>query len=70
MKRLGMAVLGFALCASVYAQTANELLNDGKNPDNITTQGMGYALHRYSALNQITKNWHWPSGLAEFDTVN
>ena len=56
MKRLGIAVLGFALCASVHAQTANELLNDGKNTDNITTQGMGYALHRYSALNQINKN--------------
>lgn len=46
MKRLGMAVLGFALCASVHAQTANELLNDGKNPDNITTQGMGYEIGR------------------------
>ena len=56
MNRLITAVLGAALSATVYAQTASELLNDGKNPDNITTQGMGYALHRYSALNQINKN--------------
>ena len=28
------------LAGTAHAQTAAELLNDGKNPDNITTQGM------------------------------
>lgn len=51
-----LAVLGLALCHTVYAQTAAELLNDGKNTDNITTQGLGYALHRHSTLTQINKS--------------
>lgn len=57
MKQLFLrAILGFALSATVHAQTASELLNDGKNTDNVTTQGMGYGLHRHSPLNQINKN--------------
>ena len=52
-----IGALGFVLCASAGAQTAGELLNDGKNTDNITTYGMGYSQHRYSPLKQInTKN--------------
>src|SRR5215212_10024476 len=39
--------------AATHAQTAEELLNDGKNPDNVTTYGMGYDLKRHSALRQI-----------------
>ena len=50
------AVLGLALCTNVVAQTAGELLNDGKNPDNITTYGMGYSQQRYSPLKQINRN--------------
>lgn len=51
-----LALLSLALSTAVGAQTANELLNDGKNTDNITTQGMGYGLHRHRTLNQINKN--------------
>ena len=35
------------------AQTAQELLTDGKNTENITTYGMGYDMKRYSPLKQI-----------------
>ncbi|MEI7679605.1 MAG: PQQ-dependent dehydrogenase, methanol/ethanol family [Betaproteobacteria bacterium] len=36
-----------------HAQTAQELLTDGKNTENITTYGMGYDMKRYSPLKQI-----------------
>ena len=43
--------------ASARAQTAEELVNDGKNTDNVTTYGMGYDQKRHSALRQInTRN--------------
>src|SRR5436190_19015462 len=35
------------------AQSAEELLNDGRNADNVTTYGMGYDQKRYSPLRQI-----------------
>ena len=43
------------LCCATFAhaQTAQELLTDGKNTDNVTTYGMGYDLKRYSPLKQI-----------------
>src|SRR5712691_1853179 len=37
------------------AQTMNELLNDGKNTDNVLTQSLGYNRHNYSPLNKINK---------------
>ena len=37
------------------AQTTQELVNDGKNTDNVTTQSMGYDRKSYSALKQIDK---------------
>src|SRR6266700_351666 len=37
------------------AQTMNELLNDGKNSDNVLTQSMGLNRHNYSPLNKINK---------------
>jgi alcohol dehydrogenase (cytochrome c) len=37
------------------AQTMDELLNDGKNPDNVLTLSMGFARQNYSPLNQINK---------------
>jgi alcohol dehydrogenase (cytochrome c) len=40
-------------CTVAHAQTAQELLTDGKNTDNVTTYGMGYDLKRYSPLAQI-----------------
>jgi len=33
----------------------DDLKNDGKNPDNVLTYGMGYSLNRYSPLKQIDK---------------
>ncbi len=38
------------------AQTTEELVNDGKNPENVTTQSMGYDRKSYSSLKQINKS--------------
>jgi len=38
------------------AQTNEELLNDGKNTENVTTQSMGYDRKSYSPLKQINKS--------------
>ncbi len=35
------------------AQSTDELVNDGKNPENVTTQSMGYDRKSYSPLKQI-----------------
>jgi alcohol dehydrogenase (cytochrome c) len=56
MKKLWLfAALVGSLPAVGLAQTAQELLNDGKNPENVTTQSMGYDRKSYSPLNQINK---------------
>ena len=48
------AVTWLALCpAAAFTQTADELVNDGKNPANVTTQSMGYDRKSYSPLKQI-----------------
>ena len=49
MKHL-IAALLCGCCALAQAQTAQELLTDGKNTDNITTYGMGYDMKRYSQI--------------------
>src|SRR5580658_9913642 len=49
---LGAAVLGFA-AAMAWAQTTQELVNDGKNTENVLTQSMGYERKSYSPLKQI-----------------
>ena len=36
-----------------WAQTTDELVNDGKNTENVTTQSMGYDRKSYSPLKQI-----------------
>ena len=51
---LAAAVLLLA-AAPVSSQTNEELLNDGRNTDNVLTYGMGYSQHRYSPLNQINR---------------
>ena len=51
MKKLFMALL--CCCNLAEAQTADDLLNDGKNTENVTTYGMGYDHKRYSPLRQI-----------------
>ncbi|HTF13858.1 MAG TPA: hypothetical protein VK643_04260, partial [Burkholderiales bacterium] len=55
MKKI-LAALLCSWCAFVWAQTAEELLNDGKNTENVTTFGMGYDLKMYSPLKQINKS--------------
>src|SRR3981081_1925735 len=67
MKNLLAALLLCAACAPAFAQTAEELLTDGKNTENVTTFGMGYDLKMYSPLQQINKSnvkrlvpvWHF-----------
>jgi hypothetical protein len=54
----------FWLCATLiafwpalgFAQTTDELVNDGKNTENVTTQSMGYDRKSYSPLKQINKS--------------
>ena len=54
MKRFWLAASLLVVCAaSALAQTTDELVNDGKSPDNVTTQSMGYARQSYSPLKQI-----------------
>jgi alcohol dehydrogenase (cytochrome c) len=43
-------------CGPALAQTMDELVNDGKNTDNVLTLSMGLARQNYSPLNQINKN--------------
>jgi len=40
-------------CGAALAQSAQELIDNGKNSENVTTFGMGYRLNQYSPLNQI-----------------
>ena len=52
---LGVTLLGFwALPA--WTQTTEELVNDGKNAENVLTQSMGYDRKSYSPLKQISKS--------------
>jgi len=45
-----------AWCGLGWAQTAEELLTDGRNTDNVTTFGMGYDLKMFSSLKEINKS--------------
>jgi alcohol dehydrogenase (cytochrome c) len=42
--------------AVALTQTTDELVNDGRNPENVTTQSMGYDRKNFSALKQIDKS--------------
>ena len=55
MKQWVSGGLLLLLSAMTWAQTADELKNDGRNTENVLTYGMGYHQKRYSALNQIDK---------------
>jgi alcohol dehydrogenase (cytochrome c) len=57
MKKIWLcAVLaGFAATLGL-AQTTEELLNDGKNTENVTTHSMGYDRKSYSPLSQINQS--------------
>jgi len=47
-------LLGFGAALGL-TQTTQELVNDGKNTENVTTQSMGYDRKSYSPLKQINK---------------
>src|SRR6266850_2370442 len=51
-----LALLLCVWCGLGWTKTAAELLNDGKNTENVTTFGMGYDLKMYSPLKQINKS--------------
>ena len=55
MKKIVAALL-CSWCGIASAQTAEELLNDGKNTENVLTFGMGYGIPMYSPLRQIDKS--------------
>lgn len=55
MKAISAAAVLVLLGGAASAQTLDDLKNDGKNPDNILTYGMGYHQQRYSPLKQIDK---------------
>src|SRR5579859_1501838 len=55
MKAIAAAVVMAMFAGAASAQTLDDLKNDGKNPDNVLTYGMGYGLNRYSPLKQIDK---------------
>src|ERR1044072_2435903 len=58
MKKVWLLAGVIALSSSSggSAQTTEELVRDGRNPDNVTTQSMGYDRKSYSPLKQITKS--------------
>jgi alcohol dehydrogenase (cytochrome c) len=56
MKKL-YAGLILSCCFNLsFSQTAQELLDDGKNTENVLSFGMGYDLKMYSPLKQINKS--------------
>src|SRR5580765_6932492 len=63
IRRCGDLVIGGLLVNFVVgggsvakAQTTDELNNDGKNPNNVLTQSMGFSRQSYSPLKQIDKS--------------
>src|SRR3954466_9654506 len=56
MKKMLLGLLLGACSGFVWAQTAEELVADGKNTENVLTFGMGYDLKMYSPLKQINKS--------------
>ena len=55
MKKI-LAALLYCWCSHALAQTTQELIDNGKNSENVTTFGMGYRLNQYSPLGQINKS--------------
>ena len=51
-----IGLLVVAASALGLAQTLDELVNDGRNTDNVTTQSMGYDRKSYSPLKQINRS--------------
>src|SRR5439155_20365622 len=56
MKKFWLLASALALLpAPASSQTMDELLNDGKNTDNVLTMSMGLSRQNYSPLNKINK---------------
>jgi alcohol dehydrogenase (cytochrome c) len=57
MKRLWLAAAVICLGSTLpAAQSRQDLINDGKNPNNVLTASMGYDRKNYSPLTQINKS--------------
>jgi len=57
MKNIWLCATLLVFCAApAWTQTIEELINDGKNTENVTTQSMGYDRKSYSPLKQINKS--------------
>jgi alcohol dehydrogenase (cytochrome c) len=57
MKRIWLLGALFATASVVAStQTADELVNDGRNSDNVTTQSMGYDRKSFSPLKQVNRS--------------
>src|SRR5262245_46799242 len=56
MKKILASLLLSCWCGCALAQTAQELIDNPRNSENVTTFGMGYHLNQYSSLNQINKS--------------
>ena len=57
MKRIWLYATLLAFWAAPgFGQTTQELVNDGKNPENVLTHSMGYDRKSFSPLNQINKS--------------
>jgi len=52
---LSLTLLGF-WAVPAWSQSTDELVNDGKNTENVLTQSMGYDRKSYSPLKQINKS--------------
>ena len=55
-KSLLLAAALYLAATPALSQSMQDLLNDGKNTDNVLTMSMGFDRKSYSALNQINKN--------------
>ena len=56
MRRIWLGATLLVFWAAGFAQTTEELVSDGKNTENVTTQSMGYDRKSYSPLKQINKS--------------
>ena len=57
MKNMCLVATLFGLVPGLgLAQTTEDLVNDGKKTENVTTQSMGYDRKNYSPLNQINRS--------------
>src|SRR5262245_5915281 len=52
-KMLLLAILSNVFATPASAQTSDELVNDGRNTENVTTESMGYDRKSYSPLAEI-----------------